>query len=196
MSCCGARNPSLAVRSQDFDRCHSLLLASSAAGGARKRPRFGNPPYAGALYTMTRANASRRRSFFRFCAAPSPGSRRPVLSMAHAGSLQPGSPRHRSEESSGSSALEENIAWSAAPLRRFATPLPGAGGGKRLIGSLFPNTRFLREPFRALPRALTAGAGWIIVRLGNGTYSRETKEAPRWTNTSCRDIWRPSRGPS
>ena len=45
MSCCGARNPLLAVRSQDFDRCHSFLLASSAPGGARKRPRFGNPPY-------------------------------------------------------------------------------------------------------------------------------------------------------
>ena len=44
MSCCGARNLLLAGRSQDFDRCHSLLLASSAAGGARKRPRFGNPP--------------------------------------------------------------------------------------------------------------------------------------------------------
>ena len=27
-------------RSQNFDRCHSFLLASSAAGGARKRPRF------------------------------------------------------------------------------------------------------------------------------------------------------------
>ena len=38
MSCCGARNLLLAVRSQDFDRCHSLLLAASAAGGARKRP--------------------------------------------------------------------------------------------------------------------------------------------------------------
>ena len=44
MSCCGARNPLLAVRSQDFDRCHSFLLAVSAPGGARKRPRFGNPP--------------------------------------------------------------------------------------------------------------------------------------------------------
>ena len=27
-------------RSQNFDRCHSFLLAFSAAGGARKRPRF------------------------------------------------------------------------------------------------------------------------------------------------------------
>ena len=27
-------------RSQNFDRCHSFLLASSAAGGARNRPRF------------------------------------------------------------------------------------------------------------------------------------------------------------
>jgi len=44
MSCCGARNLLFAGRSQDFDRCHSLLLAVSAAGGARKRPRFGNPP--------------------------------------------------------------------------------------------------------------------------------------------------------
>ncbi len=44
MSCCGARNLLLADRSQDFDRCHSFLLAFSATGGARKRPRFGNPP--------------------------------------------------------------------------------------------------------------------------------------------------------
>ena len=44
MSCCGARNLLLAVCSQDFDRCHSFLLAASAPGGARKRPRFGNPP--------------------------------------------------------------------------------------------------------------------------------------------------------
>ena len=40
MPCCGARNLPLAVRSQDFDRCHSFLLASSAPGGARKRPRL------------------------------------------------------------------------------------------------------------------------------------------------------------
>ena len=26
------------VRSRNFDRCHSFLLASSATGGARKRP--------------------------------------------------------------------------------------------------------------------------------------------------------------
>ena len=32
------------LRSQDFDRCHSFLLASSATGGARKHPRFGFPP--------------------------------------------------------------------------------------------------------------------------------------------------------
>ena len=57
--CCGARNFSLAVRSQDFDRCHSLLLAASAAGGARKRPRFGNPPDATeSLYTKAGTIAS------------------------------------------------------------------------------------------------------------------------------------------
>ena len=28
------------IRSQNFDRCHSFLLASSATGGARKRPPF------------------------------------------------------------------------------------------------------------------------------------------------------------
>ena len=28
------------MRSQNFDRCHSFLLASSATGGARKRPPF------------------------------------------------------------------------------------------------------------------------------------------------------------
>ena len=60
MSCCGARNLLLAVRSQDFDRGHSLLLAVSAAGGARKRPRFGNPldAIADGLYTKCAANAS------------------------------------------------------------------------------------------------------------------------------------------
>ena len=40
-------------RSQDFDRCHSFLLAASAAGGARKRPRFGNPP---CMLTLLRDN--------------------------------------------------------------------------------------------------------------------------------------------
>ena len=61
MSCCGSRNPLLAARSQDFDRCHSLLLAASAPGGARKRPRFGNPPntIADGLYTKSAAIASR-----------------------------------------------------------------------------------------------------------------------------------------
>ena len=53
MSCCGARNPSLAVRSQDFDRCHSFLLAVSAPGGARKRPRFGYPRI---LFSIERAS--------------------------------------------------------------------------------------------------------------------------------------------
>ena len=46
-------------RSQNFDRCHSFLLASSAAGGARKRPRFakrspgtrGDHPPFGILFT-------------------------------------------------------------------------------------------------------------------------------------------------
>ena len=37
-SCCGAQNSLLADCSQNFDRCHSFLLASSATGGARKRP--------------------------------------------------------------------------------------------------------------------------------------------------------------
>ena len=41
MTCCGARNHMFAERSQDFDRCHSFLPVSSAAGGARKRPCFG-----------------------------------------------------------------------------------------------------------------------------------------------------------
>ena len=35
------------MRSQNFDRCHSFLLASSATGGARKRP----PLHKGALGT-------------------------------------------------------------------------------------------------------------------------------------------------
>ena len=39
-SCCGAQNSLLADCSQNFDRCHSFLLASSATGGARKRPPF------------------------------------------------------------------------------------------------------------------------------------------------------------
>ena len=59
MSCCGARNLLLADRSQDFDRCHSFLLASSAPGGARKRPRFGNPPYCSHMAEKSRP---RRRS--------------------------------------------------------------------------------------------------------------------------------------
>ena len=44
-SCCGAQNSLLADCSQNFDRCHSFLLASSATGGARKRP----PLHKGAL---------------------------------------------------------------------------------------------------------------------------------------------------
>ncbi len=31
--------------SQNFNRCHSLLLAASATGSARKRPHFDNSPY-------------------------------------------------------------------------------------------------------------------------------------------------------
>jgi hypothetical protein len=31
--------------SQNFDRCHSFLLAFSATGGARKRPHFDTYPY-------------------------------------------------------------------------------------------------------------------------------------------------------
>ena len=46
-SCCGAQNSLLADCSQNFDRCHSFLLASSATGGARKRP----PLHKGALGT-------------------------------------------------------------------------------------------------------------------------------------------------
>ena len=37
-SCCGTQNSLFAKRSQNFDHCHSFLLASSATGGARKRP--------------------------------------------------------------------------------------------------------------------------------------------------------------
>ena len=44
-------------RSQNFDRCHSFLLAFSAAGGARKRPPF----HKGAFNHATPA-ASRRQS--------------------------------------------------------------------------------------------------------------------------------------
>ena len=36
--CCGAQNLLLAGASPNFDRCHSLFLALSAPGGARKRP--------------------------------------------------------------------------------------------------------------------------------------------------------------
>ena len=39
-SCCGTQNSLFAKRSQNFDHCHSFLLASSATGGARKRPPF------------------------------------------------------------------------------------------------------------------------------------------------------------
>ena len=46
-SCCGAQNSLLADCSQNFDRCHSFLLASSATGGARKRP----PLHKGAFRT-------------------------------------------------------------------------------------------------------------------------------------------------
>ena len=38
--CCGARNLYAALTAaSNFDRCHSLLLAVSATGGAHKRPR-------------------------------------------------------------------------------------------------------------------------------------------------------------
>ena len=46
-SCCGTQNSLFAKRSQNFDHCHSFLLASSATGGARKRP----PLHKGALGT-------------------------------------------------------------------------------------------------------------------------------------------------
>ena len=46
-SCCGTQNSLFAKRSQNFDHCHSFLLASSATGGARKRP----PLHKGALRT-------------------------------------------------------------------------------------------------------------------------------------------------
>ena len=34
LPCCGARNSLLAIRSQNFDRCHSPVAAASAPGGA------------------------------------------------------------------------------------------------------------------------------------------------------------------
>ena len=34
LPCCGARNSLLAIRSQNFDRCHSPVAAASATGGA------------------------------------------------------------------------------------------------------------------------------------------------------------------
>ncbi len=46
LSCCGTRNSSLAVRSQNFDRCHSSPSFDSAAGGGRARPHFDTAPYA------------------------------------------------------------------------------------------------------------------------------------------------------
>ena len=48
MSCCGAQNLLLANASPNFDRCHSLLLALSAAGSARKRPHFDISPQSNA----------------------------------------------------------------------------------------------------------------------------------------------------
>ena len=39
-SCCGSQNLCAALTAaSNFDRCHSFLLAASATGGARKRPR-------------------------------------------------------------------------------------------------------------------------------------------------------------
>ena len=46
-SCCGTQNSLFAKRSQNFDHCHSFLLASTATGGARKRP----PLHKGAFRT-------------------------------------------------------------------------------------------------------------------------------------------------
>ena len=46
MSCCGARkNHRIRWCSILFDRGHSLLLAVSATGSARKRPHFDTSPY-------------------------------------------------------------------------------------------------------------------------------------------------------
>ena len=45
MSCCGTRNLLLAIRSPNFDRCHSPLLAFPATGGARRAPHFDTLPY-------------------------------------------------------------------------------------------------------------------------------------------------------
>lgn len=44
MSCCGARN-FLTLPCKNFDRGHSLCLASSATGSARQRPHFDTSPY-------------------------------------------------------------------------------------------------------------------------------------------------------
>ena len=51
MSCCGDRN-FLALPCKNFDRSHSLLLASSATGSARKRPHFDTSPFALLIYTI------------------------------------------------------------------------------------------------------------------------------------------------
>ena len=45
MSCCGARKIHRKGLLVFFDRCHSLLLALSATGSARKRPHFDTSPY-------------------------------------------------------------------------------------------------------------------------------------------------------
>ena len=39
-SCCGAQNFLLAIRSRNFDRCHSLASLDSATGGGRLAPQF------------------------------------------------------------------------------------------------------------------------------------------------------------
>ncbi len=44
MSCCVARNFCSLLASQNFDRCHSLRLASSPTGCARRRPHFDTSP--------------------------------------------------------------------------------------------------------------------------------------------------------
>ena len=64
------------MRSQNFDRCHSFLLASSATGGARKRP----PLHKGALGD---GDADRRNQHPKFwnkiwLAVATPQARRPV----------------------------------------------------------------------------------------------------------------------
>ena len=64
------------IRSQNFDRCHSFLLASSATGGARKRPPF----HKGALGTGDADRRNQRPKFWDkiWLAVATPQARRPV----------------------------------------------------------------------------------------------------------------------